>query len=556
MPVLPGRAGSATDDKRRVVPKLAAAAIVLASLLALVSSASHGDAAVGRHASGLCVGSGRGCYATVQEAVSAAGDGDTVTIGPGRFAGGVTIDTSIELVGAGAEATIIDGGGPVLSIGVAGAATEPTVTVDGVTVTGGVTVGNLSPANGRGGGIYIPRAAGPSTGATVAIRRSVIRGNMVAPSGSVDSGVPCPGGGDCPFASAGGGGISSDGNLTLIDTVVTGNRAGAAAGLTSDADGAGILNRAFGNLTLKHVTVTDNHAAASAPNGRFADGGGILMVGGTMTIDDSLVSGNSVEVTTAFTADVETSAGSAGVHSEADTTATVRNTTIADNTSIARNTVGDAVSVCAGFCVDGSLDLRDSTIRDNAVRATATAPGATALADSAALGLGCCRDDPKTVSIVGVRLTGNSVAAAAPAGVAIATAGAIGAANAPAPSVRDTVISGNRATAISMTGSAVVRGVGVENAGLLELRNTTVSDNTGTAIAPTGVAEGAGIWNGPFVPPPAGPELTLLGSTVRGNRLVASPGIVRRGGGLFTTVRVTLRDSLLTRNSPDDCFGC
>ena len=123
-----------------------------------------------------------GCpYTQLAPALAAAHSGDTITIGPGTYAGGVTIDVSVKLAGAGPGATVISGGGPVLTIGVAGAASEPTVTIDGVTVTGGVAIGNLTPSSGRGGGIYIPRAAGPSTGATVTIRNSVIRGNSVAP---------------------------------------------------------------------------------------------------------------------------------------------------------------------------------------------------------------------------------------------------------------------------------------------------------------------------------------------------------------------------------------
>ena len=165
-----------------------------------------------------------------------------------------------------------------LTIGVAGAASEPTVTIRGVTITGGVAIGNLTPSSGRGGGIYIPRAAGPSTGATVTIRDSVIRGNRTAPSVAIDSDDPC-----CPFADSGGGGISNDGTLTLDHTRISDNRADAASGLTSSAIGGGILNRTFGTLTLKHSVVSDNHAAVTAPNGRYADGGGIAVVGGTLT---------------------------------------------------------------------------------------------------------------------------------------------------------------------------------------------------------------------------------------------------------------------------------
>src|SRR5690242_9890760 len=85
----------------------------------------------------------RGCpYTQLAPALAAARSGDRITIGPGTYAGGVTVDVSVKLVGAGAGATIISGGGPVLTIGVAGAASEPTVTIDGVTITGGVTIGN------------------------------------------------------------------------------------------------------------------------------------------------------------------------------------------------------------------------------------------------------------------------------------------------------------------------------------------------------------------------------------------------------------------------------
>ena len=58
-----------------------------------------------------------------------------------------------------------------LTIGVPDAPSEPTVTIAGVTVTGGATVGNLAPESGRGGGIYSPAPRGrppapPSRSAT------------------------------------------------------------------------------------------------------------------------------------------------------------------------------------------------------------------------------------------------------------------------------------------------------------------------------------------------------------------------------------------------------
>lgn len=82
-----------------------------------------------------------------------------------------------------------------------------------------------------------------------------------------------------------------------------------------------------------------------------------------------------------------------------------------------------------------------------------------------------------------------------------------------------------------------------------------VEENTGTATGSGGFAQGGGIWNGSlFNEPPI--ELTLERTTVAGNRLRASPGLAVQGGGLFTTVPVTLNDSRIVGNSPDQCYGC
>src|SRR5262249_47324538 len=87
----------------------------------------------------ICVGSTPGCFSTIQAAVDAAKDGERITIASGTYAGGITVDVSVKIVGAGADKTIISGGGPVITIGSFGASTEPTVSISGVTITGGVT---------------------------------------------------------------------------------------------------------------------------------------------------------------------------------------------------------------------------------------------------------------------------------------------------------------------------------------------------------------------------------------------------------------------------------
>ena len=48
-----------------------------------------------------CVGHGAGCHRTLQAALDASRDGDTIKVSAGTFAGGVTITKSVSVVGAG-----------------------------------------------------------------------------------------------------------------------------------------------------------------------------------------------------------------------------------------------------------------------------------------------------------------------------------------------------------------------------------------------------------------------------------------------------------------------
>jgi hypothetical protein len=49
----------------------------------------------------LCVGTGRGCFPSIQSALDVSSAGDVVRLGPGTFAGGVTIKTAVTFLGAG-----------------------------------------------------------------------------------------------------------------------------------------------------------------------------------------------------------------------------------------------------------------------------------------------------------------------------------------------------------------------------------------------------------------------------------------------------------------------
>ena len=88
------------------------------------------------------------------------------------------------------------------------------------------------------------------------------------------------------------------------------------------------------------------------------------------------------------------------------------------------------------------------------------------------------------------------------------------------------------------------------------LTHVEVQRNRGTATGLSGFAQGGGIWNGHLFGEPDSP-LTLVKSRVTRNVLSGSSGVTLQGGGIFTPgFPLTLTNSSLTHNTPDDCFGC
>lgn len=558
--------------------KLVRTALLGAVALIGAVAAANAEAAQPAHHRELCVRNGPGCYRTVQAAVDAARAGDTVRIRRGTFAGGVSIRASIHLVGAGAAVTTIRGGGPVLTIGTFGAVGEPTVSIEGVTITGGLTrsspesrklVGK-SGALAFGGGIEVPPAVRFKDGATVTITDSVITGNRASPSATVPSGLPCKVA--CPFALAGGGGIDNWGRLTLSNVIVSHNRAGGS--LASDADAGGIYTPQ-GHLTLRHSVVTDNRAIASRPYGRFAEGGGVDISStpfflrprrqiSTLTIDASRITGNAVKLNEGFPSDVEAHANTGGVLIAGDddctkptsgcVRATIRTSLISSNTATASNVAGDANGFGGGIIVDGSLVLDTSIVRNNRVRVTVPA-GSTAGAsgDSGGIGMG------GYATITDSRLIGNAVSVRAPAGVASAMFAAISAGNGSfATTIKHSHISRNHLAASTASGSAIAQGAGIGHLGgaPFVLQDTTVARNIATGNGPNGTDQGGGIWNGSLDPSSSLGPLRLTDSTIARNALKVNAGITAQGGGIFTIAKPTIRHTTVAHNRPDQCHGC
>ena len=471
-------------------------------------------------ATDLCVGSKPSCFATIQAAVDAAHDGDTIKVSVGTFAGGITIDKSVRLIGAGAHATTIKGGGPVITIGQQLAPDPPTVSIRGVTITGGeVDARGEDAFAALGGGVFVEIAADFGRGATVTIADSVITGNRAAPGETVPDG---------DFALAQGGGIDNFGDLTLVNTKVTNNVAGAAPGqasLATEANAGGIYNHIQAALTLDRSVVSGNHARVSSSANGAADSGGIFTLG-EMTIRNSVVSENSAELESSAPLTVDQASLAGGIlvafcpveFCGPPHATTITNTVINGNRATARNdnAAGLANAFAGGIAAEGPLLLERSIVSHNVARSVSAGDG---VADGG-----------------GLEVTGQAT-------------------------IRDSVIARNRAVA-EAAGAAAAIGGGLANAGQLTLERTLVLDNSASAtgaggLLPFGLPSavlGGGIWNGSFGGDP--PQLTLTHSAVLGNRLSGPSGFLIQGGGLYTDFPVTLTKTPIAGNKPDQCFGC
>lgn len=506
-------------------------------------------------------------FSQIAPAIAAATSGDTVNVAAGTYQGGFTIAVTMNLVGAGAGATVISGGGPVITIGPAATSSTLTVSISGVTITGGVTHSSLgsSPAGviAAGGGVEIP-ANGIGPAGVVTISHSVITGNLVMPTASTPSGpnYPCPGG-QCPFNEAHGGGIDNNGVLTLRDSTVTDNQA-----VGVNGQGGGIYSTGTGRLTLIGATVTRNQALApTSMVGRYAEGGGIFAAaGGTLTVMHSVVSHNTSSLTstlpvTAGGQTINMVANGGGIHADDGASTTIENTTINDNSVSAIDPGGPANAINAAIQV-GQLTMDNSVISHNRVSSTTATDGVTDPSPTAfdTGGQGGTLEVDEGGTISHSRITDNSSTSTSAHGPVDENSGLDlfppgDSSPARLLTVQDSVISGNTATATSGSGSATVQGVGILNTSLLRLVADQVRDNSGHATGKTALAQGAGIWNGSSAGPNSTVRLALDHTVVTHNSLTAGPGDTVQGAGLFTIPPVTLKASTITANNPGNCSG-
>jgi hypothetical protein len=499
-----------------------------------------------------------GCaFSELAPALEAAKDGDTVSLADGSYDGGVIIDASITLRGSGISRTTIAGGGPVIQVGSFGVSTSLVVTIEDLTITGGVTrttqeadEAGLPGAEARGGGLMIPAGRDQGLGAAVTVRNVAITHNRVAPTDgeefSGDEGV-------IVSSVASGGGIDSWGDLTLDHSVVTDNRVGAATNLTlpgmaSDAYGGGIMHHQ-GDLKIVDSEIRGNAASAAPPNGRYAQGGGLFVERGTLTVTDTVIADNRAVLESAFPSTVEASAEPGGVLVHGGVSrATFERTEITGNAAMMTSRVADADANTGGLKVVPGVNLTvdASTISDNSVTARAIGSHGDAVA-----GIG---GGSLVGTVTNTVFEGNVANASSKGGDASAAVGGVTLDG----TLEDCSISGNmvHAEALHGTVTAFAGGVWVAEEPIT-VRGSEIRDNLVTAKGSAGTARGGGIYDGPNAGGWGPSDLTLVDTLITRNVLRASRQIVLKGGGLYLEgARLRLQHSTIEGNKPHDCVGC
>src|SRR5438445_4969826 len=210
---------------------------------------------------------------TIRHAISLATSGDTIRVAAAIYTENFTLGKSLNILGAGASTTIIDGGGVRTVVTISNAAAH-------------VTLSKLTIRNGKatsGGGI--------NNSGTLTLTNSTVSGNW-APIPCIRSFVFC----ELRAGTASGGGIYNSGALIISNSIISGNHAGSYCnGTPCSAFGGGIYNRGT-LMIIKNSTLTGNSAGTACSTSiscRVGVGGAFYTFGGAVTLYNSTVAGNS-----------------------------------------------------------------------------------------------------------------------------------------------------------------------------------------------------------------------------------------------------------------------
>ena len=213
--------------------------------------------------------------------------GLTGSIALARTLGALTISSSMKIEGLGAPVTSINAGVNSRVFDITSSAGN--VELDGLTVTNGKTTGSSQSGGGicflSSGTLTLANTAinynytsGPSSPGAAVYTQS---GNLTILDSTISNNVTSG------SASSGGAIFSQSGAVTLVNSTISGNK-----NWGDSSDGAAIytLNDSAA------VTLTNSTVSGNKTYGTNADGGAITVVGGSITLANSIVSGNQVGV--------------------------------------------------------------------------------------------------------------------------------------------------------------------------------------------------------------------------------------------------------------------
>jgi PKD repeat protein/uncharacterized protein YjiK len=346
------------------------AAILFAALLWVLSgpTPAHADPGTIYVAPGAACGTGyTPCYGEIQAAVDAAVPGDEIRVAAGTYTGvgargGVTQVVYIS------KTVTIQGGYDTTDWTTSDAVVNPTtldaqrqgrvltiigdidVSIQDLRITGG------DAASPGGGGVYVDDA-------TVTIARSDVFSNVASTGGGVfisypegalliDNDISDNLASGVGYGS-GGGGVFTEGDVTLLDNTIANNRA--------RANGGGIMSW-YGLVTLKGNTISDNVAgyggvrlSGASPQALLmpqTGGGGFYLDGGSALLTDNTISGNSAQER------------GGGVFGFFYTDVTLNDNTVTGNTT---DGWGGGVYVL-GIDWSGDVRMRGNVIADNSAQ--------------------------------------------------------------------------------------------------------------------------------------------------------------------------------------------
>jgi len=342
------------------------------------------------------------------------------------------------------------------------------------------------------------------------------------------------------------------------------NLVGVSAGATTIAGGGPVLT--IGELdgtrdltvSIARVTIRGGRNR-STPQPFVATGGGVWIppranfeTGATVTISDSVVTGNRVDPETAFDFCGHPCAFATGAGIANAGTLTVANTTISDNVSGSTETDQSVASYAAAGGIEneppGSLTLLRSSVVRN--RAAVSVPNGRNTDAGAIASYGELAIDESV-------LNGNrsEVDAAVPSTFPDnpqqeANAGGLYLAPGSTSTIRRSSISGNSVQSSNTAGDVMAEAGGIDSDGLLTLSESVVDRNTVVGIVPA--------RSGFLVEADAGGiqvqhETTARDTVVTNNTLSstsASGAALASGGGIFNlSATATLERTLVARNS-------